>query len=80
METIVSTLQGLGLKIENMMGQGYDGATNMSSDNAGVQHRIRECSPKAEYVHCSGHCQNLVISHSCALPQIRNVINKLKQF
>ena len=70
-ETIVSTLQGLGLEIENVRGQGYDGTANMSSDNVGVQRRIREGSPKAVYVHCSGHCLNLVISHSCALPQIR---------
>ena len=60
-------------------GQGYDGAANMSSDNVGVQRRTRERSPKAVYIHCSGHCLNLVISHSCALPQIRNVIDKLKQ-
>ena len=78
-ETIVSTLQGLGLEIENVRGQGYDGAANMSSDNVGAQRRIREHSPKAVYVHCSGHCLNLVISHSCALPQIKNVIDKLKQ-
>ena len=78
-ETIVSTLQGLGLEIENVRGQGYDGAANMSSDNVGVQRRIRERSPKAVYVHCSGHCLNLVIYHSCALSQIRNVIDKLKR-
>ena len=63
-ETIVSTLQGLGLEIENVRGQGYDGTANMSSDNVGVQRRIREGSPKAVYVHCCGHCLNLVISHS----------------
>ena len=72
-ETIVSTLQGLGLEIENVSGRGYDGAANMSSDNAGVQRRER--LPKAVYVHCSDQCLNLVISHSCALPQIRNVNN-----
>ena len=78
-ETIVSTLQGLGLEIENARGQGYHGAANMSSDNVGVQRRIRERLPKAVCVHRSGHCLNLVISHSCALLQIRNVIDKLKQ-
>ena len=77
--TIVSTLQGLGLEIENVGGQWYDGAATMSSGNVGVQRRIRERSPKAVYVLCSGHFLNLVISHSCALPQIRNVIDKLKR-
>ena len=31
----MSPLQGLGLEIENVRGQGYDGAANMSSDNVG---------------------------------------------
>ena len=66
-ETIVSTLQGLGLEIENVSGPGYDGAPNMSIDNVGAQRRMRERSPKDVYVHCSGHCLNLIISHSCAL-------------
>lgn len=35
--TIVSTLQGLGLEIENVGGQWYDGAATMSSGNVGVQ-------------------------------------------
>ena len=34
--------------------QGYDGAANMSSNNVGVRHRIREHSTKAVYVHSSG--------------------------
>lgn len=34
-------------------------------------------SPLATYVHCSGHSLNLVISKSCSLPDIRNVIDQL---
>ena len=30
------------------------------------------------YTHCSGHCLNLVISHSSSLPIIRNVLDKTK--
>lgn len=78
-EAIITTLRNLGLDIKNIRGQGYDGASNMSSDNVGVQRRIKEQSPKAAYVHCSGHCLNLVIAHSCSLPQIRNALDKLKQ-
>ena len=42
--------------------------------------RIREKSPFATYIHCSGHCLNLVIAHSCALPEVRNVqvLDKLR--
>ena len=43
-----------------------------------MQARIREHSPLATYIHCSGHSLNLVISHSCALPEVRNVLDKLK--
>ena len=60
-----------------MRGQGYDGASNMSSEAVGVQTRIREKSPLATYIHCSGHCLNLVISHSCTLPEVCNMLDKL---
>ena len=45
-----------------------------------VQARIREKSPFATYIHCNGHCLNLVITHYCALPEVRNVqvLDKLK--
>ena len=38
-----------------MRGQGYDGASNMSSDVVGVQARIKQVAPLATYIHCSGH-------------------------
>ena len=61
-----------------MRGQGYDGASNMSSNVAGVQARIKELAPLATYIHCNGHCLNLVISKSCSLPQIRNVYDRMQ--
>ncbi|XP_062508652.1 zinc finger MYM-type protein 1-like [Corticium candelabrum] len=67
------------IPLATMRGQGYDGASKMSSDRVGVQARIRDKAPLAIYVHCSGHCLNLVISKSCALPEIRNVINCVKR-
>ena len=39
----------------------------MSSDNVGVQKRIREEAFLAVYSHCAGHCLNLVIVNSCKL-------------
>lgn len=76
---IVGLLKDLGIPLENMRGQGYDGASNMSSGRVGVQARIRDHSPLATYIHCSGHCLNLVISSSCTLPEVRNVLNRLQQ-
>ena len=65
---VCSDLAGLGLDIKNIRGQGYDGASNnMSSSHVGLQALIKEKAPLAIYAHCSGHCLNLVISHSCSL-------------
>ena len=61
-----------------MRGQGYDGASNMASDSVGVQARIKQAAPLATYVHCNGHCLNLVISKSCKLPQVRNVLDRMQ--
>jgi hypothetical protein len=77
--TILHSLKQLGLDPANICGQGYDGASNMSSDNVGVQKRIREEAPIASYVHCSGHCLNLVIAHSCHHPNIHNMLDCLKK-
>lgn len=78
-ESILDFLKESNIPVENMRGQGYDGASNMSSNRVGVQARIREKAPLATYMHCNGHCLNLVISKSCALPQVRNVISRLQQ-
>ena len=40
--------------------------------------RIREKLPLATYTHRSGHCLNLVISHTCGLSVIRNILDKIK--
>ena len=62
----------------NRRGQGYDGVSNMSSDRVRDQALIRQKAPLATYVYCSSHCLNLVISKGCVLPQLRNVIDRLK--
>ena len=77
-EAILQFLADNNIPTSNMRGQGYDGASNMSSDVAGVQARIKEVAPLATYIHCNGHCLNLVISKSCSLPQIRNVYDRMQ--
>ena len=66
------------LNFKNLRGQGYDGASSMCSDRTGVRSHIRKESPHEIYTHCSGHCLNLVISHSSSLPAIRNVFDRMK--
>ena len=74
----IKFLQDNDVPVANMRGQGYDGASNMSSDRVGVQAWIQQAAPLATYIHCSGHCLNLVISKSCSLPDIRNVMDQLE--
>ncbi|PFX12621.1 Zinc finger MYM-type protein 1 [Stylophora pistillata] len=60
-ENILAFLNENNVPVTNMRGQGYDGASNMSSSTLGVQARIKKEAPLATYVHCNGHCLNLVI-------------------
>jgi len=57
-EAILSAVDKFGLPVSSIVGQGYDGATNMSSRRVGVQERIQKVAPLATYFHCSGHCLN----------------------
>ena len=77
-EKIMEFLKDNDLPVENIRGQGYDGASNMSSERIGIQAQIREVSPPATYIHCSSHQLNLVLCHSCALTEIRNAIDHLQ--
>ena len=77
-EAIISALQGLGLSLSCLHGQGYDGASTMSGAKSGVQARIREHQPMAPYTHCAGHSINLVIQNPCCVPCISNCIDQIK--
>ncbi|KAK0134978.1 Zinc finger MYM-type protein 1 [Merluccius polli] len=63
-KTVLDLLQMNDLQIENMRGQGYDGAANMSGQYKGLQTRILQHNAKALYVHCYAHCLNLVLVES----------------
>ena len=49
-QAILQFLQESKIPTSNMRGQGYDGASNMSSDAVGVQARIKQVAPLATYV------------------------------
>ena len=48
---IMARLQSWDIPITNCRGQGYDGASNMSSSVRGVQGRIQQHAPLAFYIH-----------------------------
>ena len=78
--SIFQFLQENGIDAKNMRGQGYDGASTMSSNQVGLQALIRQVAPLASYIHCNSYCLNLVISKSCSLPAIRNITDQLQHY
>ena len=79
-DAIIHTIENLGLSVQYLRGQGYDGAATMSGERSGVQARIRERQPKALYTHCAGHSLNLAVLNSCSILPIKNCIDQIKSF
>ena len=70
---IIRILIKVGLEIKNCRGQGYDGASNMPSEDVGVQGRIKTMREKAVYTHCCGHNLCLVVVAASNFPVVRSV-------
>lgn len=71
--TIEQQLVSIGLNIENIRGQGYDGGSNMSGRINGVQALILKEQPLAIYTHCFNHSLNLCLSKACEVFAIKNM-------
>lgn len=71
---IIQKLKELGLSLEFLRGQGYDGGANMSGKYKGVQARILNLQPKASYTHCASHRLNLTLLKACNVLPIKKII------
>ncbi|CAH1111841.1 unnamed protein product [Psylliodes chrysocephalus] len=71
-DTLFQELTNMGLSLEKLRGQGYDGTANMSGAFKGVQALIRKEQPLAlyRYTHCFKHSLNLAVCKSCDLSAI----------
>ncbi len=49
------------LSLNDIIAECFDGAANMRGVHKGLATRMKECSPKAIYVHCYGHLLNLAL-------------------
>ncbi|KAK0146901.1 repressor of the inhibitor of the protein kinase [Merluccius polli] len=78
-QLLLGRLRELDLDPARIVGQGYDGAGNVSGKVRGVQARIREQYPAAVYVHCRNHALNLAIVHSTKIPVVRNTLNTAQE-
>ncbi|XP_053381948.1 52 kDa repressor of the inhibitor of the protein kinase-like [Mercenaria mercenaria] len=56
-----------------IVGQGYDGAGNMSGCHRGVQARFSAEFPNAKYIHCRNHRLNLAICHACRVAFVQSM-------
>lgn len=77
-ETIISSLVKFGLDLSKMAGQAYDGCSTMAGKISGVQKRIQDQYPLANFYHCSSHRLNLVINDLNEVCEIRNAVGTIK--
>ena len=77
-DALISALLLWGLDMSYLVGQGYDGASFMSSSKNGVQAKVAAQYPNATYVHCYSHILNLAISsYYKSVPSIRNLFDNV---
>ena len=65
------------LTFENLVGQGYDGASAMSGAFNGAHAVVCSEYPLATYVHCSNHVLNLCLSHGSSEQAVCNAMGVL---
>jgi len=81
-DIIVKTMLSLNLSLESIIGQCYDGASNMAGQYSGVQARLKQlCVREPLFVHCWAHNLNLVLQDTVknvlVCRQIFDLLNKL---
>lgn len=69
----------LDIDIKNFHGQSYDNAQNMSETSNRLQARIKKKSVTAEFIPCSAHSLNLVITFAVEITSISNCFFKTTQ-
>ncbi|KAL1289943.1 hypothetical protein AAHE18_20G094200 [Arachis hypogaea] len=75
---LISVLSHYNLQVENIRGQGYDGASNMRGESNGLQALFLKDSPQAYYVHCFAHrLQLALVSASREVLQIHEFFTRL---
>jgi hypothetical protein len=78
-DVILETLNNIGIDLNFLRGQGYDGASSMSGQFKGVQALITNKYPTAIYVHCVSHSLNLALSNAAEVVPIRNAFGILEK-
>jgi hypothetical protein len=75
---VCSILSRHDLHVENIRGQGYDGASNMRGEWNGLQSLFRQDCPYAYYVHCMAHrLQLALVTSSREVKLVHNFFTSL---
>ncbi|KAL9979781.1 hypothetical protein ACROYT_G017496 [Oculina patagonica] len=78
-ELVKTVINNLQLDLQNIVGECFDGASNMSGVNKGLSARMKECSPLAIYVHCYGHLLNLALQDTMTTVEpLRNTLGTIQ--
>ena len=77
-QEICSVLSALNLDVQNIRGQGYDGASNMRGEWNGLQAKFLDECPYAYYVHCLAHqLQLALVAASKEVTEVHNFFDHL---
>ena len=72
-------MNDLQLELQNIVGECFDGASNMSGVNKGLSARMKVLSPLAIYVHCYGHLLNLALQDTLTTVEpLRNTLGTIQ--
>ena len=76
-DVIIAVLAIMNSPISNLVGKDFNGASNMSGEDEGVQqHFTAAGADKSTYFHCSPHKLNLVLEKSVNnVPTVNNVFD-----
>ena len=76
---VKEVMNDLQLELQNIVGECFDGASNMSGVNKGLSAQMKECSPLAIYVHCYGHLLNLALQDTLTTVEpLRNTLGTIQ--
>ena len=79
MQDILKVIGLLSLDMNDLRGQGYDGAGNMAGAKFGVSERIKQMYPKAHYFHCASYRLNLAVASSTKIRGVKNMMNSIRK-
>ena len=79
-EFVKKVFKKFNLTLSDIIAECFDGAANMRGVHKGLATRMKECSPKAIYVHCYGHLLNLALQDALTeLEPLRNALGTVQK-